>query len=264
VPARIDIYETFNPGAVTAVSVFTPEGREQTVWQGVDPTPVTSDRGTSRIPVQVGFKTQRVKIYINSPAVPGWNEIDAVGLVDGSNKTQWASAAQASTTYAAASSTGSVAAALIPPWSGLSQTESTTPSAAQHRLAAGFGWPFITLCCGQEIVSPAQTHSWGLIAGSLTPATGMKRAVALPYRPVWFGLLLNALFYALVLIALRPLMILPRRILREWRRMRRGRCLACGYDLRFDFARGCPECGWRREAASTAETATDAHASTEN
>ncbi len=29
-----------------------------------------------------------------------------------------------------------------------------------------------------------------------------------------------------------------------------GRCLECGYDLRGDLARGCRECGWRREEAS--------------
>ncbi len=31
------------------------------------------------------------------------------------------------------------------------------------------------------------------------------------------------------------------------RRRRRGRCPACGYDLRSDLTRGCTECGWRRD-----------------
>ena len=26
-----------------------------------------------------------------------------------------------------------------------------------------------------------------------------------------------------------------------------GRCFACGYDLRGDYAGGCPECGWNRK-----------------
>ena len=30
-------------------------------------------------------------------------------------------------------------------------------------------------------------------------------------------------------------------------RRKRGHCIKCGYDLRGDLERGCPECGWRRE-----------------
>jgi len=48
----------------------------------------------------VSFKTNRVKVYLDSPGVKGWNEIDAVGLVDIYDKTQWAIAAAASSTYA--------------------------------------------------------------------------------------------------------------------------------------------------------------------
>jgi len=44
-----------------------------------------------------------------------------------------------------------------------------------------------------------------------------------------------------------------RRFLRESLWLRRGCCMRCGYDLRFDLANGCPECGWRRE--DTAVTA---------
>ncbi len=31
-------------------------------------------------------------------------------------------------------------------------------------------------------------------------------------------------------------------------RRREGRCMKCGYDIKGEFERGCPECGWRREA----------------
>ena len=57
--------------------------------------------GLSEIPIRTNFKTNRVKIYLDSPSVPGWNEIDAVGLRDKAKKTHWAVAADASTTYAA-------------------------------------------------------------------------------------------------------------------------------------------------------------------
>ncbi len=100
VPASIKIYETYNPGAVNKVSIFTLEGKEVTVWKGDDPTAVGSGKGVSEIPIKVKFKTNLIKIYLNSPDVQGWNEIDAVGLVDSSGKTQWATAAEASSTYA--------------------------------------------------------------------------------------------------------------------------------------------------------------------
>ena len=51
-------------------------------------------------PGRTDFKTNRVKLYIDSPSVPGWNEIDAVGLRDKAKKMHWAVAADASTTYA--------------------------------------------------------------------------------------------------------------------------------------------------------------------
>ena len=34
---------------------------------------------------------------------------------------------------------------------------------------------------------------------------------------------------------------------RPERRIRAGHCPNCNYDLRRDFSRGCPECGWHRE-----------------
>jgi beta-lactamase regulating signal transducer with metallopeptidase domain len=100
VPARIDIHETFNPGAVNRVSVFTANDKEVEVWSGKDPTPAGSGRGISEIAVEVNFETKRVKIYLDSPRVRGWNEIDAVALVDGSGQMQWAVHAEASSTFA--------------------------------------------------------------------------------------------------------------------------------------------------------------------
>jgi hypothetical protein len=44
--------------------------------------------------------TARVKLYIESTRVPGWNEIDAVGVKDDQGKLHWAVAADASTTFA--------------------------------------------------------------------------------------------------------------------------------------------------------------------
>ena len=99
-PTSLAIYETYNPGAVDKVTAFRPDGAEVTVWQGADPTPVGSSRGVSVIPLQMNFKCKRMRIHLNSPAVAGWNEIDAVGLRSRWwGRTQWAVSATASSSY---------------------------------------------------------------------------------------------------------------------------------------------------------------------
>jgi len=69
---------------------------------------------------------------------------------------------------------------------------------------------------------------------------------SLPGRPAWPGFAVNTLLYGTVLFILYWLAVKPRRFIAEVARIRRGACLECGYDLGYDFIRGCPECGWRR------------------
>ena len=65
---------------------------------------------------------------------------------------------------------------------------------------------------------------------------------ALPYRPIWSGLLLNTLAFGLAWFALwlavTGLLGIARRL--------RGRCPSCGYTLVHGRRDGCPECGWGR------------------
>ena len=68
----------------------------------------------------------------------------------------------------------------------------------------------------------------------------------LPTRPIWMGLGVDTIFYAVVLGGLYWGLMKPRMLVRELRWMRKGCCVECGYDLDFDFRGGCPECGWRR------------------
>jgi hypothetical protein len=104
VPSAIAIHENYAPGAVNKVSVFKADGEEVIVWEGEDPTPRTEPMGISVIPVDIDFPTQKVKIYIDSVTVSGWNEIDAVGLRDKDGQSQWATKVEASSTYADVSS----------------------------------------------------------------------------------------------------------------------------------------------------------------
>ena len=105
-PAAILVYETFNPGAVDRVTAFDAAGNEVELWSGADPTPAGKEKGISVIAVQPAFDLTRIRIYLDSPKVPGWNEIDAVGLVDEKGTTHWATSARASSTYADITSDG--------------------------------------------------------------------------------------------------------------------------------------------------------------
>ena len=97
-PSRIEIYETYNPGAVYQVSAFI-DGTETRLWKGKDPTSTQVAMGVSHIALKTKSPISKVRIYIDSPAVAGWNEIDAVSLIGKDGTKQWASDARASSNY---------------------------------------------------------------------------------------------------------------------------------------------------------------------
>jgi hypothetical protein len=99
VAAAVVVHETYNPGAVVKVTTVSRWGNETVLWEGTDPTPAGAGTGISRIPFASPTRTGRIKIYIDSAAVPGWNEIDAVGLEDENGQVTWAIDASSSTTY---------------------------------------------------------------------------------------------------------------------------------------------------------------------
>jgi hypothetical protein len=100
VPTAILVHETHNPGAVYKVTDVPLWAPEQVLWQGTDPTRVGAGGGISRLPVSTAIRTGRIKVYIDSPAVSGWNEIDAVGIEYGKDKQViWAEQATASSSY---------------------------------------------------------------------------------------------------------------------------------------------------------------------
>jgi hypothetical protein len=98
-PTAIVIHETYNPGAVIKVTHVPMWGTEKVIWEGTDPTPTNAGVGVSRLPVTERIRTGRIKVYIDSQNVAGFNEIDAVGLEYGDPKSPeiiWASEAEAS------------------------------------------------------------------------------------------------------------------------------------------------------------------------
>ncbi len=99
VPEAVRVVATRNPGAVTKVSYFTLDDREEVVWTGKDPAKPEGNRHVSMIPCALDEKINRVKVYFNSRAVKGFNQIDAVGLDEARGKTHWAVAAAASSSW---------------------------------------------------------------------------------------------------------------------------------------------------------------------
>lgn len=104
-PAEIHIHECCSPGSVYQVSAFI-NGKETLIWKGEDPTPANAGRGVSKIPVKSDAVFKTIRIYLNCPLVAGWNEIDAVALLERANgdeqeqpKLHWAVDASASCTY---------------------------------------------------------------------------------------------------------------------------------------------------------------------
>ena len=85
---EIQVYESFNPGALSKITAFDVDGKENIVWQlpyagitvdttkgypGIEST-VTRSRGAvmiSKFPVKVDFPIQRIKLYLDSPRVKG-------------------------------------------------------------------------------------------------------------------------------------------------------------------------------------------------
>ena len=157
VPKAIHIHESHCPGAVHRITVFSDTGEEVEAWQGTDPTPEGNGSGAfgiSQIPLSgVNFKTSTVKIHLDSLNVAGWNEIDAVELVDQAGDKQWASGAHASSWYGSAGATaglvpGPIPEIAAPQWSGLAQPSKEFRESrvrTEQRAADGRGWPMIAL-----------------------------------------------------------------------------------------------------------------------
>ena len=225
---EIHIYESYNPGGVEKVTLFDEAGREIVSWEGKDPARPGTAVAVAKLPLSANVRTQRAKIYINSPAVAGWNEIDAVGLVDAEGNIHWAKRVHASSTYhTGAQPVTAGATPRVPRWTGLSQPTRLFRDEQvkrESRIVDGFGWPMPAL--RREVSDPRQR--------------------ALPTWPIWGGLAIDTLVFAVVCALAWWLLTRPAKFLTESVRARRGCCLRCGYDLQYNLAAGCPECGWRR------------------
>jgi len=98
--AEVRIRETHNPGAVTKVTAFDKDGKEEVLWEGREPEHEFPGDFVVLVAKDRNIASKSVKIYLDTALVQGWNEIDAVRLVAKDGAGQWASRATASSTYA--------------------------------------------------------------------------------------------------------------------------------------------------------------------
>lgn len=95
----IRVVESHNPGAISKVSVIMPDGREETVWEGNLPPSTQDELVESDFKATRYLKGQKVRVYVDTGRVPGWNEIDAVQLIGKDGTQQWAVGSTASSSY---------------------------------------------------------------------------------------------------------------------------------------------------------------------
>jgi hypothetical protein len=95
--AQVIVRETCGPGCITKITSVTDEGVEVTLWAGEPPKNASPSNTAFAVPP--GTTTRRIKVYLETKRVPGWNEIDAVELVGRDGSRQWAGNASASSSY---------------------------------------------------------------------------------------------------------------------------------------------------------------------
>jgi hypothetical protein len=131
------------------------------------------------------------------------------------------------------------AAKLSPRWS----RNAMRPPEAQLLDARGF--PMLATWCElKQTAAGDPIEAVGGLALRNSPKAWAWDFRVVPYRPIWPGFAINTVFYAVILCLLFAAPFAVRR----WRRIKRGLCAKCGYDLRGGRKQPsdssvCPECG---------------------
>jgi hypothetical protein len=102
--AQVRIRETYNAGAISKVTAVV-NGAEVVLWEGT----AAKAKGIRDfvVPVSGGVQADSVIVHLDTARVSSWPEIDAVELVGRDGSRQWASSANASSTYAEKTRTAS-------------------------------------------------------------------------------------------------------------------------------------------------------------
>ncbi|MGD9688828.1 MAG: TFIIB-type zinc ribbon-containing protein [Phycisphaerales bacterium] len=252
---RIRVHQSFNPGAaVRVIARATLAGKDGgvVIWTGAptpDPTPIGDPSVVLEVPVDPPMQIASVRIELDSAAVRGWNEIDAVEFIAEDGTAHPATSASASSMFG---QPGGLTASELPAWSRLELSAPLATDAPMETVTvAAFGWPMRAWVAR----SARQRHASANPGGANVVRTPSGPIEILPLRPIVGPALVNSVFFGVAIGIVGAVVLVPLRVFRRLARMQTGRCPRCGYDIRYDFARGCPECGLlRKDARNKGET----------
>jgi hypothetical protein len=139
-----------------------------------------------------------------------------------------------------------------PSWIGTAQRQPESEHETTTVCAVATGWPCPSAVAVLEVVR--QPRGGGRSEGfELAPRSGIvigpQRSgrlpqTVLPTQPIWPGMIINTVFYAVLVLAMMLGFSSARRSIRR----RHSRCVRCGYRL--TVSQGvCPECGQSRWGA---------------
>lgn len=120
--------------------------------------------------------------------------------------------------------------------------QSAMPKGADYYewIERGVGFPFICFFKWQEESMPIQGAIELPDPFGLSEHWPGQPTRGLPYLPIWPNLIANTVFWGGVWWCV---LFVPA-VIRRRRRVKRGQCAACGYDLSANAAgTSCPECG---------------------
>lgn len=80
--SQIAVAENCNPGSVKVILLVDEEGNEHKVWQNEPQSIGKKGRMLNIFITPTEFKVKSIKLVLDVAAVPGWNQIDAVGISD--------------------------------------------------------------------------------------------------------------------------------------------------------------------------------------
>lgn len=138
--------------------------------------------------------------------------------------------------------------------------------AVSSRCDVAYGWPLLSFRGGMMNLATGSGRGWlvehdfgpelpmietpeGPRTANGRPMMTMTEPRTMPLTPILSGAMVNTAVYG---GAWWVVLFVPG-VVRRWRRRRRGRCVACGYDRRgIGVEAVCPECGDHEPAARAA------------
>ena len=95
--SAVSIRASWNPGVATRVLVIAEDDTTRELWSG--PAIGTAAGWEQLIKFVEPTSVRRLRIEFDTAAVPGWNEVDAVGLLDAEGQFHWVEEAAASSSW---------------------------------------------------------------------------------------------------------------------------------------------------------------------